>query len=168
MRDRVLQTFEEVGLQMHEIEGPGLEATVLGADLGGAKGCCRRTAPKLWKLRAALREFVGRGFGSGRQLEVLVGRFIAASLFNRAGLSVLRAVYVFIKKHYMVSVKLWPSVVHELNIMAEIVVLLFSEFLRPWSSLLGATDASTEACGVCVASGDSKVIASAGRGNEKW
>eukprot|EP00971_Amphidinium_carterae_P239040 4745087-Amphidinium_carterae.1 len=52
---------------MHEIEGPGLEATVLGADLGGAKGCCRRTAPKLWKHRAALRELVGRGFGSGRQ-----------------------------------------------------------------------------------------------------
>eukprot|EP00971_Amphidinium_carterae_P323513 6429099-Amphidinium_carterae.2 len=115
MRDRVLRTLKDAGVQMHETDGPGLEATVLGADLGG------------------------------RQLEVLVGHFIAASLFNRVGLSNLKAVY--------------DLCLHQATLLSECQALAFcgarakhhgrdrhtpAEFLRPWSCLLGTTDASSE------------------------
>eukprot|EP00971_Amphidinium_carterae_P265665 5270581-Amphidinium_carterae.1 len=52
--------------------------------------------------------------------------------------------------------------------MAELVVLLFLEFQRPWSEIIGATDASSEACGACIAAGDPHSVAKAGRWSEKW
>eukprot|EP00971_Amphidinium_carterae_P260301 5164516-Amphidinium_carterae.1 len=117
MRNRVLRPFEEVCRCMElAVLRLRLRVAAAGQALCGPKG------------------FVGHGFGSreaGHQLEVFVGHFIAASLFNRAGLAVWRAVYVFMKRHYLTSVKLWSSVVHEINIVAENVLFLFSEFLRP-------------------------------------
>ena len=62
-----------------------------------------------WCLRLGLLEFARRGYGSGHQLEILVGHFTSRALLRRELLSVFGAAYTFIAKHRHHHMKLWPS-----------------------------------------------------------
>jgi len=167
-RDLVLHTFEAAGFQMHEVSAVCSETEVLGCDLGGATPSSRRTGRKLWLLRSAL-EWVASGpVVTGRQLEVLVGHFVAACLFNRAGLSIMRALYDFIAVCYDTPTRLWKSARYECWIMSALTMLLGSDLSRPWSETVTCSDASPWGLGVCEKSVPCDKVAEMGRWQERW
>ena len=53
----------------------------------------------MWRLRLGLLEFARRGYGSGHQLEILVGHFTSRALLRRELLSIFGAAYTFIAQH---------------------------------------------------------------------
>lgn len=60
----------------------------------------------MWRLRLGLLEFARRGFGSGHQLEILVGHFTSRALLRRELLAVFGSAYTFIAKHRRHHLKL--------------------------------------------------------------
>ena len=93
---------------------------------------------------------------------MLLGHYIAASMFNRAGLSPMRAVYEFIRDSYFIPVRLWPSCRYECWIMGSILTILSSDLTRCWASEVAASDASTSSFGFCVAHFDPATVAQCG------
>ena len=64
---------------------------------------------KLWTLRGALRGLANGPVVTGRQVEVVIGHYVAAGIFNRAGMSIMRALYDFVHVRYMRPTRLWRS-----------------------------------------------------------
>ena len=85
---------------------------------------------------------------TGRQVEVIIGHYVAACMYCCAGLAVMRSVYDFIRDRYVWPTRLWPSVRYECEIMAGLCILLRSDLARPWLPLMYCSDASTTGYGV--------------------
>ena len=96
----------------------------------------------MWRLRLGLLEFARRGYGSGHQLEILVGHFTSRALLRRELLSVFGAAYTFIGKHRHQNLKLWPSVIRELTWAAHLIHLSHRSLVAEWSSQAYCFDAS--------------------------
>ena len=105
---------------------------------------------------------------TGRQVEVIVGHYIAACISNRSGLSVPRAIYNFIRDCYCMPTRVWPSVRYECISMSNIVMHLRANWSRPWSDIATCSDASPNGIGVGERVASVTQIASIGRWNEKW
>ena len=80
---------------------------------------------------------------TSHQLECLLGRFASQALLKRESLSMLRAVYCFVKRKFKQSVELWPSVLRELRWMQSVVPLLEVDARRVWSPRVFCFDASS-------------------------
>ncbi|CAK0798773.1 unnamed protein product, partial [Prorocentrum cordatum] len=101
LRDRIAARFAYKGFSMHEVSGTRPQSTILGADFGGHPPVTRRSGQKLWILRGALQWLASGPIVTGRQVEVAAGHCVAAALVNRAGTSVPRALYDFVRDRYM-------------------------------------------------------------------
>ena len=102
---------------MHEITEVASFANVLGGDLGGPSPAVAQTASRRWLLKRALQWLSTGPMVSGRHLEVILGHYVAAAMFNRVGLCAMRAVYDFIREAYWFPVRLWASCRYECWIM---------------------------------------------------
>ncbi|CAK0842121.1 unnamed protein product [Prorocentrum cordatum] len=154
LRDRVVARFSDEGFSMHEISVASVHSTILGADL--------------WVLRGALQWLASGPIVTGRQVEVVVGHCVAAALFNRAGMSVPRALYGFIRDRYLRPCRLWRSCRCETWIFSAVAALLGAQLDRPLSPTVTATDASTTGFGVCEKKLDSSEVSELGKWHEKW
>ena len=167
-RNQVLSTFEAAGFSMHEISGVDTTAEVLGADLGGDPPVASRYRRKLWLLRQSLAWLASGPVVTGQQIEVIIGHYVAACMYNGAGLAVMRALYSFVADRYLVPTRLWHSCRYEAWIMASVSMLLSSDLCAPWSPRVFATDASSEGFGVCAATVAPELVKEIGAWQEKW
>eukprot|EP00972_Heterocapsa_arctica_P092144 13590470-Heterocapsa_arctica.AAC.1 len=151
MRNQVLKCFEDAGFAMHNFSETMTSATVYGADLGGRVPHSRRVGAQAWTVRQALEWLASGPTVTGRQVEVLLGHYVATSLCNRSGLAVMRAVYNFIRDNYVLPTPFWASCCYECWIMSSIKMILSADLTRPWSSTVSATNASLSGMGVCQA-----------------
>ena len=96
----------------------------------------------MWRLRLGLLEFARRGFGSGHQLEILVGHFTPRAILRRELLAGFGSTYTFIAKHRHHHLKLWPSVKRELVWAAHLESLSQRSLAAEWSPVVYCFDAS--------------------------
>ncbi|CAK0802220.1 unnamed protein product, partial [Prorocentrum cordatum] len=165
-RDRIVAQFEAEGFAMHDISEVSSEGVVLGADVGGPDPFTRRSLKKLLVVRKALFWLATGPYVSGRQLEVILGHYVAACLFCRPGFSIMRAVYEFVRASYDRPKVLWRSCRYECWLMATLCIHLQSPLSLPWASEVIATDASTTGMGVTEARLPKEVEADVGRWRE--
>ncbi|CAK0887833.1 unnamed protein product, partial [Prorocentrum cordatum] len=162
-RDRIVAQFEAEVFAVHDISEASSEGVFLGADVGGLGLSTRRSLKKLLVVRKALFWLASGPYVSGRQLELILGHYVAACLFCRPGFAVMRAVYEFARSTYDKPRVLWKSCRYECWVMAVLCIHLQSPLSLPWASEVVATDASTSGMGVTEASVPRDVFAQAGR-----
>lgn len=134
---------------MHEISGVAECTVALGAEV-----CCRpvrvrRDPKRAGVVRRAFQWLASGPVVTGRQIEALLGHYISVTLFRRAGLSVLRALYPFIRDRYWVSCRLWDSCRCERWIISALIPLLSTRVDLPFCREVVASDASPSGIGVC-------------------
>lgn len=88
---------------------------------------------------------------TGRQLEVLVGHYVASAIFQRAGLAVMEVSFMIATSLPRVC---WPLA----GLMSALLVTLCSELDRPWAELVVCTDASLSGMGVCEAKRNAMLV----------
>ena len=167
-RERILgiRKLGEQGVPFHEIEdGPRL-VTTIGLELGGVLKTGRFSEAKRWKLRQAWLAIRRRPIMSGQQLEALVGHFTHAMLLNRPSLSVFRATYDFMRRHYYSPWRL--SVFNELRAAAGLVSLPIVHWTLPWSLVVGCSDASGYGSAAQEATWPVPRVSEVGRWSGRW
>eukprot|EP00959_Pyramimonas_sp_CCMP1952_P356922 7473823-Pyramimonas_sp.AAC.1 len=168
LRDKIVSTFERHGFAMHEISPVSDAAVILGASVGGSPPSTRRVLNKLLLVRGALQWLASGPTVTGRQVEVIVGHYVALTSFNRLGLSVMRSLYDFIRDKYVMPTRLWASCRYEAWVMADVSLLLSARLDRPWSPVVTASDAANRGMAVCEAIFPVSAVASVGRWRERW
>ena len=87
--DKVLKVFREAGFSMHEVSRVVTSMAVLGCQLGGTTPTSRRNGERAGLLMGALHWLASGPRVTGKQVEVIVGHYVATALFNRCGLAVM-------------------------------------------------------------------------------
>ncbi|CAK0849230.1 unnamed protein product [Prorocentrum cordatum] len=145
-----------------------LDVALLGFTLD-AKAARWRPAPKkFWRVHGCISHLLEPGRRvTGRQLERLAGHVVALLLLRREALSLLGAVYVFIRSTCDRAQPLWPSCRRELRWALALLPTVFADMKRPWHAEAGAFDASPWGAGVCTAHWPLSAVQAAGRQPEK-
>ena len=133
--------LNDAGLPTHPVQVTRGGAS-LGWHLSATEPILGVSVRTMWRLRFGLLEFARRGFGTGHQLEILVGHFTSRALLRRELLSVFGAVYTFIARRRHHSVPLGETVVRELTWAAHLIHLSQRSLAAEWSSTVHCFDAS--------------------------
>ena len=137
----MIAALHDKGLDTHDvIEGTTL-CESLGVRIDGSLGSVQVSAARDHRLDQALLACSARPALSGEELQVIVGHMTMRSLLNRGLLSILRHVYVFIQKNYLVRRRLWPSVLREIEIFRNLMVLGAADLRAGWDPRIYCTDA---------------------------
>ena len=139
----------------------------LGTEASGKHPYSRREGGKATHATGALAWLATGPIVTGRQVEILLGHFIAACVSKQAGLSVPRACCSFTRDAYCLPTRLWPTVRYECFIMSHLAMHLRSNWSRPWSNTAMCSDASPRGVGVGERTAAPETIASIARWNEK-
>ena len=127
------------------------------------------TTPKRdWRLDRALLACSAAPSLSGAELEVLVGHMTVRALLHRGLMSILRHSYVFIRANYTRRTRLWNSVVLELELFRNLMVLGQADIFAEWDASPLITDACTTGYGVCEGRWGVKEVEAVGREDERW
>ncbi len=144
---RVIETMQNDGLVVHEVEPASTTAKFIGLELHHNTFYIKRV--KMWRVRKALRFVLKRGFISGVALEVLLGHITWLMMVRREALAILCACYDVVREHYRVHVPLSEDVRQELFQVSSLLPLLSSSVAAEWSEDLYCSDASPSGL-VCV------------------
>ncbi|CAK0906122.1 unnamed protein product [Prorocentrum cordatum] len=145
-----------------------LDVVLLGFTLDSKAARWRPAPKKFWRVHGCISHLLEPGRRiTGRQLERLVGHVVALLLLRREALSLLSAVYVFIRSTYDRAQPLWPSCRRELRWVLALLPTVFADMERPWHAEVGAFDASPWGAGVCTARWPLSAVQAAGRQPER-
>ncbi|CAK0844517.1 unnamed protein product [Prorocentrum cordatum] len=145
-----------------------LDVVLLGFTLDSKAARWRPAPKKFWRVHGCISHLLEPGRRiTGRQLERLVGHVVALLLLRREALSLLSAVYVFIRSTYDRAQPLWPSCRRELRWVLALLPTVFADMKRPWHAEVGAFDASPWGAGVCTARWPLSEVQAAGRQPER-
>ena len=146
---------------------PG-EAQVLGWGLRRSPPRVRPLVRRLWRTRLAVRGVCAGLFASGDDIERLMGHIIFVTLVRREGLIIFDHCFAFIRRFGSRRVRLWPSVIRELEMWDGIAPLLFMDLSKAWHDVLHVVDASPDGCGVCSSTATTAEARDLGRHAERW
>lgn len=99
---------------------------------------------------------------------MLLGHSIAASLFQRGGMSAPRALCTFIRGRYWTPTRLWDACRFESLVISGTSLLLVTRLDVGFSHIVAATDASLSGIGVCQAMWPEEAVRGAAKWQEKW
>ena len=159
--------FQEVGLLTHEEELFSGEGKVLGSTLDGEKLQTCLTRKRFWRVYQAVHFALNCKKLPGRIWEVLVGHLTFCGLMRRELLCCLTTIYAWMAKHYYEAAPMWPSAREEITAFVNGLFLAQSDWTMPWSSHVGASDASLNGVGVCTSVWTEKAVRDAGRIQER-
>ena len=165
-QNEIINAEEALGFRVHEVEEPTCEIDSLGFSIDGRKGRLRAYATKSARLRRVLLWGANGGRMSGEQLEKLIGHCTFEMLVRRPLLSILSAVYVFMRQRYHVCCKPWAAVKWELYLLYALLPFAYADMRREWLPDAFSFDASLDGFGVArLESSASDVEESAGMMN---
>ncbi|CAE7655449.1 unnamed protein product [Symbiodinium sp. KB8] len=140
--------FTSHSLLLHPGEVSCGSTRALGCDLRADLLASRVTPERYHNLRQAIEGLLRRRKVSGRLVECIVGHATFVGLMCRPILSIFNTVYRYVHAHYWKPSVLWDSVREELTMFRGLMIYLHSEWVRPWSNYVSATDASLRGYGV--------------------
>eukprot|EP00959_Pyramimonas_sp_CCMP1952_P132851 2777437-Pyramimonas_sp.AAC.1 len=116
-----------------------LDVVLLGFTLD-SKTARRRPAPKkFWRAHGCIQLLLEPGRHiTGRQMERLAGHIVALLLLRREALSLLSAVYPFIRESHEKAQPLWPSGKQELRRALALLPTVLADLKGPWHTEAGA------------------------------
>jgi hypothetical protein len=126
----------------------------LGLEIDGVEHTVGLSVPKLQQLCHDTMLLLQRGSCTGRDMEVLVGRWVWASLVRRPVLSVFSAVFRFQQAADGRLFEIWPSVRRELLTAVGLAPLLVAFLDDPFFDRVLACDASSTGLGVTATRAD--------------
>ena len=147
-----LQHMQDVGLpqKLSKYVAPTEEPVdVLGLEF--SRDRYGASPEKLEGLCAKTRAILARSVCSGDVLRRLVGQWTWVMLVRRPALAVFSSVYKFCEFARGRAKPIWRSVRKELNVIMDLVPLLFCSLSAGFSSRVLASDASSTGFGVCAA-----------------
>ena len=157
--EQVREYYASHGLPRHPKKSveQALEAEVQGAWLDGRKGTLQAKPVKVCRYIELALEALRRGNACQRELQVIAGGFVYASMFRRPLLSSLNLVWRVIVGLDMGSAyrRVWLSreLMLELFRYTALLPLAFTNFRSEFDPEVTASDASTSGGGVCVSRG---------------
>ncbi|CAK0842885.1 unnamed protein product [Prorocentrum cordatum] len=92
---KVLVSLEEGGFRCKGLEEPTSEVKFTGLVFDQKAGAIRVSRERMWRARLAFLHVCDRGWASGDELMILVGRFTWAALLRRPLMSILSSAYKF-------------------------------------------------------------------------
>ncbi|CAK0872205.1 unnamed protein product, partial [Prorocentrum cordatum] len=126
--DEVTEASAEKGLLVHgQAATPGAPE-VLGVEIDGQLLQSRASGKRRLRARQAIAGLLQRGRCSESALEVVLGHVTFLAMARRPVLSFLHSCHAFAQKNYLVSARLCPSVVEELQVFAGLIVFLCSDW----------------------------------------
>ena len=167
-QERVMEELHRHGLATHDIVHGCSLCESLGVRVDGLNGKVETTPKRDWRLDRALLACGAAPSLSGAELEVLVGHMTVRALLHRGMMSILRHSYVFIRSNYDRRTRLWDSVIHELELFRNLMVLGQADIFSAWDASPLITDACTSGYGVCEGQWDVNEVESVGREDERW
>ncbi|CAE7299586.1 UPF1 [Symbiodinium sp. CCMP2592] len=167
-QERVMEELHRHGLATHDIVHGCSLCESLGVRVDGLNGKVETTPKRDWRLDRALLACCAAPCLSGAELEVLVGHMTVRALLHRGLMSILRHSYVFIRSNYHRRTRLWDSVIHELELFRNLMVLGQADIFSRWDASPLITDACTSGYGVCEGQWNVTEVEAVGREDERW
>ena len=165
---KIMDHFRAKGFELHEEEFGRTKAEPLGCLIDGERHLCGPKPVRAWRLRQTFM-WLSRGpVVTGRQVEKIIGHYIADGMHRRESLSVLRALYDFIRACYWVPTRLWESCRTEAYIAGSILPLCYNDFSKGWTEKVTAVDSSLWGWGACTTTLPATTVASLGAWTETW
>eukprot|EP00959_Pyramimonas_sp_CCMP1952_P116973 2444978-Pyramimonas_sp.AAC.1 len=121
-----------------------------------------------WKIRLAFIELCRRRFASGRTVEILPSHYTTRCFMRLELLCVFNAAYAFAEQAGDRAVKIWPSVLRELNLASHLIALAYRDLGAEWDPEVIVVDASSWGLGGCSYWMSDPDIAPLGSFNERW
>ena len=90
---------------------------------------------------------------TGKQVQKLLGHFVADSMHRREALSCMRALYQFVEDCDWEPTRLLDSCREECYMIAGALPLRYSDFSKGWNTTVHSIDSSLYGWGVCRARG---------------
>ena len=155
----VREAYEETGLPRHPKKSvvQQFRGEVRGAWVDGVQGTVMAKPGKIARYVGLALEIIKTCKASQRELQVVGGGLVYASMFRRPALCGLnhlwRAIVQLERKSVGSRVKLKREVILELARFITLLPLLFINFRAPFDELVTASDASTSGGGICVSKG---------------
>ena len=168
--EKVMNVLKGWGLGLQDITGAQLQAESLGVFIDGrrGRGIVRPTWARLSRVVAACEFMSRRPKVSSRQLERLVGRITYLSLLYRPLLSLLNAVYAFIRNEFIRPTRLWKSVARELWHMRCLLPFARTSLTLSSHPIVFATDASSTGMSVVSAVWPQEDVENIARWSERF
>ena len=107
------------------------------------------TNKRFWRISCATEFLLIPGTKvTGQEVEHYLGHLVSIVMLRREFLSLLHAVYVFVKDSYTRRQPLWPSVARELRWVFSLLPACFADIGSAWSPRVSTYDASPWGFGV--------------------
>ena len=151
----VVRDTEATALVIHEVFDP-------------TNGLVNVKKKKVWLVRPALNEILGRNLASSEMLEIVMGHCFWCMFVDKGGLTILDRIYAFSASSGPGVRPLLHDVRREPWRLRFFVSFLLSNFSRLWSSTIYASDASPLGIVVCARDLHLDVARSIGSLSEKW
>ena len=166
--DKLVAHFSAKGFELHEVEYARTVAQPLGCHIDGIDHVAGPKPERAWRLKAAFEWLSSGRVVTGKQVQKLLGHFVADSMHRREALSCMRSLYDFVTDCYWEPTRLWDSCREECYMIAGVLPLLYSDFSKGWNTTVHAIDSSLFGWGVTSCTRDVAEVAEAGRWNERW
>ena len=153
------EVYHEMGLPIHPKKSliQKFQGEVQGAWVDGEKGVIMAKPSKIVKYIGLALELIQRCKASQKELQIVGGGLVYASMFRRPSLCGLnhiwRAIVSLDKKPKGLVVDLKREVVLELARFITLMPLIFINLRAPFDEAVTASDASTSGGGLCVSRG---------------
>lgn len=164
----MLRALSKEGLATHDLVSATTLAESLGVRIDGMNAMVTPTPKRDWRLDRALEALLWGAAISGRELQVVVGHLTVRALLNRNLMGIMRHVYVFIEKNYTRRRQLWKSVLDELWLFKNLMVLGVNMMDAPWSKSMFCTDACLSGYAVMESNYYMDDMGIMGRHDERW
>jgi hypothetical protein len=167
----LLDAFKElgsVGFQLHEEVEPCCEFEVLGRVLDFQRGQLRPKPQRVWRLRKALDQIIGRPWMSPDQLRKVLGHLVDLFIVRRECLCCLLQVYRFVGGGGKTVQRLPRAVVDELWCCRALLPLAFQDLRRDAHPRVYCSDSSTKGYALHVTQSSPCEFWAAAKWKERW
>ena len=136
------QLFSGGGLDLHELLVESGRQKVLGTSIDCSRQAHLLTSKRFHRLCKSISALLRSQRTTGIVLEVIIGHCTCCALIDRRLLSILSAVYRFIRSCYATPTPIWPSVRYELKTFRDLMIFLATPWRLPLCSMVTSTDSS--------------------------
>ena len=165
-KDRVKETLQGWGFDVHEEVSATTLFPTLGGVIDGQAGLVRASSERIWRLRRVCHYMLSHPVSS-KMVQQVLGHSMVVLVLNRSGMGIFRSAYDFAAKGFKRK-ELWPSAKTEFENFSGILPMLVSDLRLPWSRTVTVTDASPEGFGICEKEFAEESVGEVGCWQERW